>query len=731
MLVERAVRRRLPPGPPPRPSNLLWRYTSLAIDASRHPLSFIGDRFARYGDIYHVPEDAGLFVLSHPEHIHEVLVSKASAYHKTHSVLDRLKAVLGEGLLTSDGDTWKRHRRMIGPAFQRKALEGYASAMVDEALATRETWDGGGVRDVGEDMMALTLRIVSRTLFGHDASAEVGVVAGAMEAFHDGLEPSFAPSWVPTPRRIRVKRAVQRLDGIIFDMITQRRANQNEGNDLLGRLLRAVDDEGDGTHFTEKEVRDELVTLFLAGHETTAQLLTWTWYLLARNPQVRDALWAELDEVLAGQPPTLNDLDRLPYNLQVIKEAMRVYPPAYLLARRAVSDTSIGGYEVASNTEVVIWTYMTHHDPRWYPEPEEFRPERFTPAAEAGLRRGAYLPFGAGPRACIGRSFALMEAQLLLAALAQKHELDTISAVPVKTRPRITLTPEGGMPMHVPRQGKPVVPRDERQDLAPRAGTAGGEAGARDVILARLGDRVPLQRLLYLGSVDAVGTHGVAAEDLSLDGPGQRRVSETFLEFGADLEGTKRLDLVLRRAEPDGVGAPQDAVLAQVHEELAQNVRGLVGVAHHLAPRGAELGVHVPHVVLFHRTNESIHAAVRLRVVRALGAVVLPARVVDKEREIRVRPGGRPDVSAPRVLRVLAHQRQALVHGDELHAVSSRVVEDTQARVLVVEPPARPVRPPHRVRLVRGDLPLLGKRSHVVGELLGRVEPGQHDAVDA
>jgi cytochrome P450 len=431
-------------------------YAAFAID----PIGFVRSRFDTYGDAYYAPNrDGGLFVFRHPDHLREVLSTKASSFTKQHSAFAQLSRVLGEGLLTSDGETWTRQRRMIGPAFAPTRIAEYGAVMVDEALETVRAWGDGGVRPVGEDLTALTLRVVSRALFGHDVTAgDIRTIARAMAAFQRSLStPDFLPSWLPSPSRRRLEQHGAALDRWMFGLIEARRARPPSANrraDLLETLVHAVDEAGRGDRLTVKEVRDQLVTLFLAGHETTAHALSWTFYCLAKNPDVERRLYEEIDAVLAGRPPEVADLERLPFTEQVVSEALRMYPPVYGIARRAREDVVIGDWTVPCGSEVMLWVYLTHHDPRFFPSPAEFRPERFATAAVASLPRFAYLPFGGGPRACIGKAFALMEARLLLATIAQRHRLSLAPGERVEVAPRITLTPKRGLRMIVtPRQG--------------------------------------------------------------------------------------------------------------------------------------------------------------------------------------------------------------------------------------------------------------------------------------
>lgn len=442
---------RFPPGPPPRDG--IVANARFFVRFLLDPIGFVRGRFEAYGDIYYAPSrGTPLYVLRHPDHLREVLVTRASSFDKTHSAFASLAQVLGEGLLTSDGETWKRQRRMVQPAFAHARLAGYASIMGEEARRTLAGWRDGEVREMSGEMMELTLRVVSRTLFGHDVTpGHIADVGHAMKLFQDVLvrQDPF-PAWVPTPRRRRFAASLAALDGMTYGIIAARRASPARGHtDLLQMLVDAVDEEGDGGHLSEKELRDQLVTLFLAGHETTSHALTWTLYLLSQNPEAERALHAELDAVLAGRDPGYDDLARLPYTGQVVEESMRLFPPVYSLARKAREDTEIGGFPVPAGSEVILWLYMTQRDPRWFPEPGAFRPERFAPEEEAKRPKLAYLPFGSGPRACIGKVFAMVEARLLLATLAQRYRFELVRGHRVAVKPRITLVPKHGMKMIV------------------------------------------------------------------------------------------------------------------------------------------------------------------------------------------------------------------------------------------------------------------------------------------
>ncbi len=436
----------VPPGPPPRKKGLVpaLRYYLHFI---RGPFAFIRQRFDEYGDLYRAENpDGALYALRHPDHFREVLMTRADDFSKKHTALESLTQVLGDGLLTSDGENWKRQRRMVQPAFTRKRMSGYAAMMVDETRAVADEWHPGGEVDMGREMVDLTLRIVCRTLFSYRIDHKTDQVARAMRTLNGAQATlNLTPEWLPTPGRIRANRAIQLLDSIIYDIIEQRRNATDttaQPHDLLQRLVDAVDSEDRDSRLSDREIRDQLMTLFLAGHETTSHALTWTWYLLARNPDVEEKLHEELDQVLAGRRPGYEDLPSLPYTEQILQEAMRLYPPAYVLARRADRDTEIGGYSVPAGSEVVLWLYMSHHDARWFPEPEAFQPERFQDEAREQRPKLAWLPFGGGPRACIGQEFAMTEARLILATLAQSFRPRLVSDDPVEPRPAITLAPK-------------------------------------------------------------------------------------------------------------------------------------------------------------------------------------------------------------------------------------------------------------------------------------------------
>jgi cytochrome P450 len=392
-----------------------------------------------------------LFIASDPSVIKDVLVTHNQNFHKSRG-LERMKILLGEGLLTSEDAVHLRQRRLMQPAFHRDRVAAYASTMVSYADRVRSGWTDGATLDVAREMSRLTLLIVGKTLFDTDVESQARDVGDAMSGLMNSFWTLMLPfgdtlERLPIPRLRRGRKARERLDAIIYGIIGERRATGGDRGDLLSMLLMAQDDEDKGRGMTDRQVRDEAMTIFLAGHETTANALTWTWYLLSQSPDIERRLHEEIDRVLAGRLPTVADVDRLPYTTRVVTESMRLYPPAWLVGRRAVNEYSIGGYSVPARSIVVMSQWIVHRDPRHYPEPDRFDPDRWTPAFKAALPRFAYFPFGGGPRQCIGESFAWMELVLVLATIAQRWRFDLVPAHPVVPQAAVTLRPKYGMKM--------------------------------------------------------------------------------------------------------------------------------------------------------------------------------------------------------------------------------------------------------------------------------------------
>ncbi|WP_420645399.1 cytochrome P450 [Candidatus Leptofilum sp.] len=442
-----------------------------AAQFSEDEPTFLLKNVKQYGDIvYFRLAHMHTYLLGHPDLIREVLVTQREKFEK--APLD--KQILGNGLLTSDGDFHRRQRRLAQPAFHSKRIHNYAEVMVDYANQLMAGWQDEATVDITEEMMHLTMLIVSKTLFDADGITGTGDTADSISnAMHDfqtvsnrDYQRGFSlPSWIPTAdNRLRNKASAQ-FNEVMDQIIAERRKTAVNGQvadtgDLLSMLMLSVDEESE--FMDDEQLRDEVATLFAAGHETTSNALNWTWYLLAQHPDVEAKLHQELDSVLAGRQPTLADLPNLPYSLQIIKESMRLYPPAWILnGRLALEDAQIGGYTIPKGSTVFISPYVMHHLPQYFDEPEMFKPERFTPEFEKLLPKFAYMPFGGGVRVCIGNAFAMMEAQLILATIAQKYRLALAQTEPVKYKAQITLTPENGIQMRVMERETAVTPTPE------------------------------------------------------------------------------------------------------------------------------------------------------------------------------------------------------------------------------------------------------------------------------
>ena len=430
---------------PPGPSEGLKRWSLGPLNES--PLDYF-TRIARdYGDVVgiRVVNFRTIFV-NHPDAIEEALVTNARKCIKGR-VLRANRHVFGEGLLTSEGDFWLRQRRLAQPAFHRARIASYSATMVEYTQRLLEGWRSGEERDAHQEMMRLTLQIVAKTLFDADVEREARDVGKSLELLLElganFKRTLFIPHWVPTPTNLRIKREVAQIEKILYRIIAERRASGQDRGDLLSMLLHAQDE--DGSRMTDRQLRDETITLFLAGHETTATTLSWTWWLLGLNPAAEAKLHAELDAVLAGRAPSLEDLPKLTYTGNVITESLRLYPAAWGLARVAIEDHELAGYPVKKGMGIAMAQWVVHRDPRWYDSPEAFRPERWEGDLLKRLPRFAYFPFGGGPRQCIGNSFAVMEATLLLATIAQKYRLRLVANHPVVPLASITLRPRHGV----------------------------------------------------------------------------------------------------------------------------------------------------------------------------------------------------------------------------------------------------------------------------------------------
>jgi cytochrome P450 len=437
---------------PPGPKTLLPGAHLLAL--RRDPIGFLTKLARDYGDIAHFNIGSQqVFLLNHPDYIHDVLVTHHKKFIKGRG-LQMAKRLLGEGLLTSEGEFHRRQRRLAQPAFHRQRIAGYGATMVAYGLRLQERWHEGETLDMAQEMMRLTLAIAGKTLFDADVEAEANEIGqaltSAMELFRTVTLP-FAEllEKLPLPMTRRFRRAKARLDATIYRIINERRSSGEDRGDLLSMLLLQQDVEGDGGSMSDEQLRDEVMTIFLAGHETTANALTWTWYLLSQHPEVEAKLHAEIDTVLAGRLPTAEDVPKLRYTEMVLAEAMRLYPPAWVMGRRALEDYQIGHYLAPAGSILLMSQYLMHHDERYYPEPFRFDPERWEPEAKATRPPFAYFPFGGGPRRCIGEGFAWMEGVLLLATLAGRWRMRLAPGHRVELQPLITLRPKYGMQMRL------------------------------------------------------------------------------------------------------------------------------------------------------------------------------------------------------------------------------------------------------------------------------------------
>ena len=442
----------LPPGPKGK------FFFGNALRLAGHWSGYSAECAREYGGVvfykfFHVP----VVMVSNPDAIESVLVRNASNFHKSRDYA-AIRSFLGNGLLTSEGAFWQSQRQLIQPAFRHENITAYAQIMSDSAAMLLTRWRDAETRDLHYEMSSLTLEIVAKALFGsrvaHDSKFIGTEIATVMDLFLSQAALSFLlPERIPLPKGPRLLRSRKRLNKVIQSIINDRRMHPIESNDLLATLLAAQDEHG--TRMTDDQLRDEIMTLFMAGHETTANALCWTWYLLAQNPEAQQKLHAELDNVLHGAPPTLPDLPRLSYTELVVKESMRLYPPAWGIGRRAIEDFELSGYRIPAGTNVFLMQWLTHRDERFFPEPERFEPQRWRddPIRRGKLPRFAYFPFGGGPRVCIGAGFAMMEAVLLLASIAQRYSFSLPPDAIVKPFFSITLRPKDGLRMQLHRRG--------------------------------------------------------------------------------------------------------------------------------------------------------------------------------------------------------------------------------------------------------------------------------------
>lgn len=430
---------------PSAPSSVLPGAALYAM--RRDPLTFLTKLAREQGDIARFrlgDHEHDLYLLNHPDYIREVLVTQDRHFTKWFSV-ERIKEVLGEGLFVSEGEFHLRQRRLSQPAFHRERIASYADQMTSLALRLRERWQPDALIDICREMNWLAMMIVASTLFGADVEADAEEIRAALSEILDQFERSI----LPQADREDFENALSRLDAVIYRMIKQRRASSADRGDLLSMLLLAEDTEGGGGKMTDLQVRDEAMTIFLAGHETSANALAWSWYLLSQHPEAEAQFHQEVDRALDGRTPGMDDIPNLVITARIFAEALRLYPPLWAIGRRAVQECRIGDCTIAAGSVVILSQYVTHRDARWFPNPEAFDPERWTMEARSARPRFSYFPFSAGSRACLGEAFAGMEGVLCLAALAQKWRLRLVPGHPIALQPQLTLRARNGIKMRV------------------------------------------------------------------------------------------------------------------------------------------------------------------------------------------------------------------------------------------------------------------------------------------
>lgn len=423
---------------------------SLLYAMRRDPLEFFTTLTREHGDMVRFrlgDHEHDLFLLNHPDYIRDVLVTQDRNFTKWFAV-DRIKEVLGEGLFVSEGEFHRRQRRLSQPAFHGERIAAYAEQMVSLAVQLRERWKGGAVLDVCREMNWLAMMIVGSTLFGANVESDAEEIRDAL----DEILEQFERSILPHAEREDFEKALHRLDVAVYRIIQERRATSQDRGDLLSMLLLAQDAEGDGGRMSDLQLRDEAMTIFLAGHETSANAMAWTWYLLSQHPEVEKKFHDEVDKHLGGRYPRIGDVMELSLTGRIFSEALRLYPPLWAIGRRAMVECQIGSYTIPAGSVVILSSFVTHRDPRWFPEPLRFDPERWQPAAKLERPRFSYFPFSAGSRSCLGEAFASTEGVLCLATIAQAWKFRLVPGAPIALQPQLTLRARNGIKMRAERR---------------------------------------------------------------------------------------------------------------------------------------------------------------------------------------------------------------------------------------------------------------------------------------
>ena len=436
----------LPPAPGPRGHWFLGSTVAFRED----PITFCLEAQQEHGDIVHFRVGfMDWFLLCHPDHIYDVLQGRADKFWKAKLNKRIFDKFLGNGILSADGEFWKKNQKMVRPGFHKERIEAYARLMVSLTEEMIDGFEEGQSIDMFHNMTELTLAIVAKCLFDADVRGDAADVGEYMVTINDVLiehihAPIPVPRWWPTASNRRKIRAIDDMRGVIRRIISERRESEEDRGDLLSMLVFAQDEDGEG--MSPKQLEDEAMTLFFAGHETTALTLTWLWYLVAKNPEVCAKLQDEVDRVLQGREPSVDDLREMVYLDKVVKEGMRILPSVWTFMRQPVEDVEVGGHLLNKGANIFISPFVTHRDPRWFPDPEVFKPERWTKDFIKALPKGAYIPFSMGPRVCLGKQFALMEARLILARLVQRLDPDVPADYEPELMPQLALRPKDGMP---------------------------------------------------------------------------------------------------------------------------------------------------------------------------------------------------------------------------------------------------------------------------------------------
>ncbi len=412
----------------------------------------------RYGDL--VGFKVGrtqVYFINHPDLIRRVLQDNHHNYSKDTIQYNTLATITGRGLLTSDGEEWLRHRRMEQPAFARSRLARLDQVIAPALDAMLERWKrhpADEVLDIDREMMAVTLEIVGQALFSIDLRRDAprltqAVLTALDHVIYRAQNPFAPPDWVPLPRNLSFRKALSQLDQAVYEILENRRRSSEQRDDLLGMLIEARDEESGGAVLTDRQIRDEIITLLIAGHETVASALTWSWYLLAQHNEIWEQMRDEVSRLSADRPPCYTDLERLPFTAAVFSEALRLYPPAWLITRKALGEDELGGQKIPAGSLIVISPYVIHRHPQFWEDAEVFLPQRFLNGRERAIPRYAYIPFGGGPRLCIGNNFAMIEGSLILAGVTQRYRLELAAERPVRVDPLVTLRPHHGLPMRL------------------------------------------------------------------------------------------------------------------------------------------------------------------------------------------------------------------------------------------------------------------------------------------